>query len=63
MIVIVEVKYGENTDFIQNTCFIESNNMAIEKTFRETINFHKRYFPSVITWHKKHLSNQVVSIT
>ena len=53
----------ESTDFFQKTCFKESNNMAVEKNIKVTINFYKKECFPVITWNEKHSSKQVSSIT
>ena len=50
-------------DFFQNTCFKDRNNMTVGKAIKVTINFYKKQNLLVITWNKKYLSKQVMSIT
>ena len=50
-------------DFFQNTCFKDRNNMTVGKAIKVTINFYKKQSVLVITWNKKYLSKQVMSIT
>ena len=52
----------ENVDFFQNNCYKELSNMAVVPTLWITIDLFKKYCLPVITWNKKRLSKQVVSI-
>ena len=45
-------------DFFRITCFKENKNMAVERIFKLTINFYKKF-----TWNKKYLFKQIVRIT
>ena len=44
----------------QTTCFKKSEDTAVEKNLRVTINFIKKLYFPVITWNEKLLSKQVV---
>ena len=52
-----------NLGTVQNSYFKERNNMAVGKAIRVVNNFYKKQCLPGITWNKKHLPKQIISIT